>query len=356
MKLARRAWRQRRAAGGFTLIELLVVVAIIAVLVSVLLPALGQARRSAQTTVCATNLSHVAKAMAGYLAISNATYPSSYIYPYAPDGSFDPRKQPLNHPYGYIHWSHFLYDSGQVDDKAFRCPTMANGGTPRQNPGPDASVWEGGQMDQNGLTKETTTDSALADRQATRVAYTGNAAVFPRNKFTTELSRGLRVNRYVQEHEVKQPGSTILATELNRNWRVSAVQDAGGLVSKSHRPVNPFYHVGYGSDEYAAPEGTPGYIYGIPEDLHTYGLLPQSTVNDATGLIDQPGTSELNAVGRHHPGGDQLGGTANFLYVDGHVGRKTILKTLKDREWGEKYYAITGRNEVLNRYGELFDE
>lgn len=41
---------------GFTLIELLVVVAVLAVLIAILLPALGGVRRAAQATTCASNL------------------------------------------------------------------------------------------------------------------------------------------------------------------------------------------------------------------------------------------------------------------------------------------------------------
>jgi prepilin-type N-terminal cleavage/methylation domain-containing protein/prepilin-type processing-associated H-X9-DG protein len=60
---------------GFTLLELLVVIAIVAVLMSVLLPAVGQAKQAAQEVFCAGNLKQVHLAVHLYLQDHEDTYP-----------------------------------------------------------------------------------------------------------------------------------------------------------------------------------------------------------------------------------------------------------------------------------------
>ena len=61
---------------GFTLIELLVVIAIIAILASMLLPALSRARQNARRIVCVDHLKQLALATAMYVIDNDNYYPS----------------------------------------------------------------------------------------------------------------------------------------------------------------------------------------------------------------------------------------------------------------------------------------
>jgi prepilin-type N-terminal cleavage/methylation domain-containing protein len=64
--------------GGFTLIELLVVISIIAVLISVLLPALTMAKEAANVALCSASLRELAQTSGAYSADNDSTGSGSY--------------------------------------------------------------------------------------------------------------------------------------------------------------------------------------------------------------------------------------------------------------------------------------
>jgi prepilin-type N-terminal cleavage/methylation domain-containing protein len=65
---------------GFTLVELLVVIGIIALLISILLPALGRARQSAQGVACLSQVRQVSLASSLYINGSKGFLPPSYYF------------------------------------------------------------------------------------------------------------------------------------------------------------------------------------------------------------------------------------------------------------------------------------
>ena len=364
---AMRVQGSRAGRSGFTLVELLVVISIIALLISILLPSLKKARDSAKAVKCAANQKAVGTAVSTYLAEYNGVFPPSYVYPSDAVGSWsadpdDPDGQSTNKVYGYMHWSYFLFSAGKVKDESFQCPAMQNGGAPRTNPGHDPKAWEDGQVDDSGASTPSTT--SIEDKQATRMAYTANAAIMPRNKFGGPVvpePSGPRRNVLIRESVIKRPGDTILGTEFLDNFKAIGKRGNGGLVIKSHRPINVFYHIGSAFNEFGSPDSAAYFQYGkltslaAPETAEDYGVLPLNQIRNREALLDvSQSTSQINAIGRHHPGGDNYyGGTANFFFLDTHVERATPLQSMERRYWGPKYYSLTGFNDVINYSGRI---
>lgn len=335
---ARHMSKHPHRVSGFTLIELLVVISIIVLLIGILLPVLGSSRREARAIKCGSNMRQIVTAMTGYSAENDDYYPPSYVYPddaYSGGTGYSWSTPPniigsTNDINGYVHWSFALMSNKTIETDAFQCPEFQNDGLPPTNPTseiqalfPDMTPGGGG---------------GVVDRQAELCSYTANEVIVPRNKFGS--APNVRANQLVRAGHVRKPAGTIMVTEFIDN--IYVVSDSSGI-PKTHRSINPVVGAGVTETWVGTTLNTPMVDIGPSVD---WLLSPWDDLRNSTSSST---TQPLNMVGRHHPGGSkELGGegTTNFSRVDGSTFRATLIETLRDREWGDKYYSLTGQPQI----------
>ena len=347
--------RYRKRSNGFTLVELLVVIGIIALLISVLLPALNKAREEANTVKCAANLRAIGQGLAIYAA-NYGTFPASNFY-YGliadPNGQWQLPATPTS---GYVHWTSLLFAGVQSGSdpslqnprqwQMYQCPSLDNGGLPPANT--YAANLEPGMSNEAGPN--------VIDLQAPRLSYMLNEALTPRSTFSLGFRGSARYYHFVKPGEVDHSAETIMATEfwgIQADLVTSSLIGGAGPVSNTRRPVsgisaslcNPT--ITGGDSAYTLPVGgTFGWatIDKVAPDPVTFFQQhpPQTNKPDTT----------LDFVGRNHgqrvlgsvPGSSQGGWdlrNSNFLYVDGHVETKNVSATVYPKnQWGDKFYSL----------------
>ena len=119
---------KRRHSAAFSLIELLLVVSVIALLIALLLPAMGRIRHAARVKTCVGNAVAIAGAFQGYLSDHNQIYPGGQLkngqnlggwnlmgkqgWRHG-SGSTPQLNRPLNHYLNSIELAHCPLDLGQ---------------------------------------------------------------------------------------------------------------------------------------------------------------------------------------------------------------------------------------------------
>ncbi|MGC8559859.1 MAG: prepilin-type N-terminal cleavage/methylation domain-containing protein [Phycisphaerae bacterium] len=110
-----------RKNSAFTLTELLVVVALIAILISILLPALAGAIRNAQTVVCLSNLRQLGLLTSQYISDYEGSYPPAYYGMENPSWALDKIR---NSTTGQWEYTPGILFAGQADLRVLVCPAL----------------------------------------------------------------------------------------------------------------------------------------------------------------------------------------------------------------------------------------
>lgn len=261
----------KKSKSGFTLIELLVVISIIALLIAILLPSLGAARRSAADMQCLSNQRQIGMGLYGYALENRDALPVSYY-----DGAGVAAAQTD----WAVQIASYMSDSGVSD--------YGEGGQDLPSPGLQCS-------------------SALI--QGGRLHYGGNLMLLP------FLINGLYAGGL----------APYKISDMKRPTELLVVADGGQVDTTAYGQ--------YVGDAYAALDRLDNYGANDTADKFRSGATDNDDPIDAGANVDGnigPGNGDLRW--RHGSGGQASGsdgGNVNVLYGDGHVSsnaRGALLK------------------------------
>jgi prepilin-type N-terminal cleavage/methylation domain-containing protein/prepilin-type processing-associated H-X9-DG protein len=280
-----RRYRRPRAAG-FTLVELLVVIGIIAVLISLLLPALGKARAQAQTAACLANLRSIGQAINIYAINNRQSLPYGSWLGGALSAGADSRKPDYTNPKDpAVDWSLLLMSNA-----------LGRGGQ---------TVGETVGTDGRRLDQMFTCPTANQDFQKVlrRIHYSSHPRLMPR----------------LEDKDGSKPGTPFLTPykigSIKRSYEVILVFDGSQLISPAP--------VGLDGNATAVANGLDQdglYRSDFTQGRQWYFMLARPTDDLSKAVFtpnqDWPGGGSGHADIRWRHGKND---TANFLFVDGHA-------------------------------------
>lgn len=119
----------RTAPSGFTVPEILAVVAVITIIISILLPAMGKGREVARDAICKSNQRQVGLGFINFAAENKQRMPGVYAPPYS---ATEPHMRSWmgNEAWGGVAYEGAIVQyigSREMARKMYRCPSLATG-------------------------------------------------------------------------------------------------------------------------------------------------------------------------------------------------------------------------------------
>ncbi len=364
----------RTNRSAFTLIELLVVISIIALLIGILLPALGVARETARAAACLANSRSMGQSAMLYSADNKNNISSAYQWRNTDDWN-DVVASNVGSTAGYRQWSGEYIARGYLDiaSNAFTCPSMSLGNAPgwrashfiTSSVGVTTANYAPWAIAEGIPTNQNTQVFGIADTQATYLSYVPNEALMPRLKRQSWISSGLGM-KLTRVDDVDKQAGTILFAEYTDNYYAILGAGSSGSAAKTHRPASG---LAFGTGNAVAdvfdgeaPMNSNGTVNAAKFTSSLNGQIAVRAITKAQSDYSFNSVSatsnNLSAENYQHiiyvnPARHNSKRVSNYTYADGHAAPATLDATIDQTnfQWGLRLYSWNAAPVVLDASG-----